>query len=93
MAIVAVSVISDLTISWQAPTQNVDGSQLTDLASYRIYYGTQSGSYTQSVDVTDATATQHSFSAASGEYFVTMTALDMDGNESAYATEIVRSAP
>jgi hypothetical protein len=29
-----------LDASWTAPTQNVDGSPLTDLASYRIYYGT-----------------------------------------------------
>jgi len=29
-----------LDASWIAPTTNVDGSQLTDLKSYRVYYGT-----------------------------------------------------
>jgi len=29
-----------LDASWAAPTTNTDGSQLTDLASYRVYFGT-----------------------------------------------------
>jgi len=29
-----------LDASWTAPTTNADGSPLTDLASYRVYYGT-----------------------------------------------------
>src|SRR5213082_1346467 len=29
-----------LDASWTAPTTNIDGSPLTDLASYRVYYGT-----------------------------------------------------
>ena len=28
-----------LSLDWTAPATNTDGSQLTDLASYRIYYG------------------------------------------------------
>ncbi len=28
------------TLSWQPPTENSDGSSLTDLTGYRIYYGT-----------------------------------------------------
>src|SRR5258705_11563055 len=31
-----------LNASWPAPTTNTDGSRLTDLAAYRIYYGTGS---------------------------------------------------
>jgi fibronectin type 3 domain-containing protein len=71
----------------------VDGTPLTDLDRYRIYYGSDSRSYTNSIDITDSAATTHSFSAASGDYFVTMTALDRQGNESAYANEILRSVP
>src|SRR5262249_56010082 len=29
-----------LDATWTAPTTNTDGSPLTDLASYRLYYGT-----------------------------------------------------
>lgn len=42
------------TLSWAAPTQNTDGSALTNLSGYRIYYGTNAGSLTQSVDITNA---------------------------------------
>src|SRR5437867_7131155 len=31
-----------LDASWTAPTTNIDGSPLTDLASYRVYYGISS---------------------------------------------------
>ena len=31
-----------LDASWTAPTTNTDGSALTDLAFYRLYYGTAS---------------------------------------------------
>ena len=33
------------TLSWTAPTLNTDGSTLTDLAAYKIYYGTSRGDY------------------------------------------------
>lgn len=39
------------TVSWTPPTQNVDGSSLTNLAGYRILYGTRAGQYTQSLEV------------------------------------------
>jgi hypothetical protein len=42
------------TLSWVAPTQNTDGSALTNLSGYRIYYGTSAGSLTQSVDLPSA---------------------------------------
>lgn len=34
------------TLSWSKPTQNTDGSNLTDLAGYMIYYGTNPASLT-----------------------------------------------
>lgn len=34
------------TLSWDAPNTNTDGSCLTDLAGYTVYYGTASGRYT-----------------------------------------------
>jgi hypothetical protein len=40
------------TLSWQAPTTNADGTPLTDLAGYRIYYGTNASDLTQIIQVT-----------------------------------------
>ncbi len=33
-----------ITLAWDAPTTNTDGTPLTDLAGYKIYYGPTSGS-------------------------------------------------
>ena len=37
------------TLTWTAPTENTDGSPLTDLAGYKIYWGTSQGNYSNSV--------------------------------------------
>lgn len=39
------------TLSWTAPTSNSDGSALTDLAGYHIYYGTSAGSLSNMVNI------------------------------------------
>ncbi|MBV9695756.1 MAG: fibronectin type III domain-containing protein, partial [Gammaproteobacteria bacterium] len=39
------------TVSWDAPTTTTSGSALTDLAGYRIYFGTDAGSLTQTVQL------------------------------------------
>ncbi|MEZ5559896.1 MAG: fibronectin type III domain-containing protein [Pseudomonadales bacterium] len=79
-----------MTLAWQAPTENVDGSPLTDLAGYRVYYGEQSRAYTDTVDVSDNAATSTSLTLVSGSYYFAMTALDSVGNESAYSNEVVK---
>ncbi|HSN72238.1 MAG TPA: putative Ig domain-containing protein [Steroidobacteraceae bacterium] len=40
-----------VTLSWTAPTQNTDGTVLTDLAGYRIIYGTNSSNLDQQVQL------------------------------------------
>jgi hypothetical protein len=39
------------TLSWEAPTTNTDGAPITDLAGYRIYYGTDANNLTANVQV------------------------------------------
>ncbi len=46
-------------VSWTPPTTNTNGTALTDLAGYRIYYGTSSGTLTQTINVTNASATDY----------------------------------
>jgi hypothetical protein len=64
-----------------------------DLAGYRIYHGNSSGSYTNTVEVMDPAATQAILDLRSGDHHVVMTALDLDGNESNYSNEILKTAP
>jgi Fibronectin type III domain len=44
-------------LSWQAPTKNTDGTTLTNLAGYRVHYGTAPGNYTESSQLADQTLT------------------------------------
>ena len=46
-------------VSWIAPTQNSDGSKITDLAGYMIYYGPGPENLNQSVEVTDPRSTSY----------------------------------
>ncbi|HEY6924412.1 MAG TPA: fibronectin type III domain-containing protein [Steroidobacteraceae bacterium] len=49
-------VTATASLSWLPPTDNTDGSKLTDLAGYNIYYGTESSALTQTIQVTNPAA-------------------------------------
>lgn len=76
------------TLSWNPPTTNVDGTPLTDLAGYRIYYGTSTGNYTQNINVGNVTTYQLASLTDGYTYYFAITAYDTLGNESAYSNEI-----
>jgi hypothetical protein len=42
-------------VSWTTPTTNTNGSVLTNLAAYRVYYGTSTSSLSRSLEVNDIT--------------------------------------
>ncbi len=93
MAMISIVLNDRVTLNWQAPSQNDDGTRLQDLASYRIYYGAESGSYQHSIDVAQASASSHSLTLPSGDYYFAMTAVDSAGNESRYSNEVIRRIP
>jgi hypothetical protein len=41
------------TLSWNAPTSNTNGTALTDLSGYRIYYGSSENEMTETVQITN----------------------------------------
>lgn len=45
------------TVSWTAPTKNTDGSALTDLAGFRVYYGSNPALLDQVAQAPGATTT------------------------------------
>src|SRR5438876_7399482 len=83
-----------LDATWTAPTTNTDGSPLTDLASYRVYYGTGSApcpgpSFFQVASSTSSPPANQTVSfrltglSAGTTNFVAITAVDTGGMESA----------
>lgn len=90
MAMISVAVNDSIKLTWQAPSRNLDGSAIDDLAGYRIYYGQQSGEYSDSILIQQPGARGHALTLPSGSYFFAMTALDAEGNESPYSNEIAQ---
>jgi hypothetical protein len=74
------------TLNWTPPAMNTDGTALTDLAGYRVYWGTAQNNYANS-----KTLNGPGFSSAvidqltPATWFFVVTALDSMGNESAYS--------
>jgi len=79
----------NISLAWQAPTQNTDGSVLTNLSGYKIHYGSQSGHYTSTVTLNNAGLTRYVVAnLAHGAYFFAITALATDGAESELSGEV-----
>jgi putative Ig domain-containing protein len=72
------------TLSWTPPTQNTDGSALTNLAGYKIYWGTSQNSLSNSVTVNNpGLATYMVTSLTPATWYFAVTAVNAGGTESA----------
>ncbi|GBE40547.1 exoglucanase B precursor [bacterium BMS3Bbin09] len=78
-------------LSWDPSTTNADGTQLNDLAGYKVYYGTGSGNYSGSVDVGNVLTYQVNNLSSGVAYYFATTAYDTADNESQYSAEISRT--
>ncbi len=76
-------------VSWTPPTENTDGSALTDLAGYKIYYGTSSGSYSETVTINSPGLSSYLVeNLGAADWYFVMTAVNDSGIESAYSIEV-----
>lgn len=72
-----------VTLDWQPPTENSDGSVLTNLAGYTVYYGTSADNLSKSVKVTNPGLTAYSVTGlTSGTWYFAVTSYSADGVES-----------
>ena len=78
-------------LSWTAPTQNVDGSALTNLAGYKVYWGTASRTYSSSANVSGAGTTTFTTNLAPGTWYFAVSAVDSTGAESAKTNEVSKT--
>jgi len=82
------------TLSWTPPTQNSNGSTLTNLAGYRIYYGTSAGAMTRTIQIPNAgTARYVVDNLTAATWYFSVRAYSSAGAESAAsntATKTVR---
>jgi hypothetical protein len=81
-----------VTLAWQPPTTNTNGSPITDLAGYKIHYGTTSANYTQVASVDNAGLSRYVVdNLAKGTYYFAITAYNSAGVESELSAEVVET--
>ena len=82
------------TLSWTIPTTRTDGSALTNLAGFHIYYGPSLGNYTTVVTIANPSVSTYVVSnLTSGTYYFVATAYDANGLESAYTSPGSKTIP
>jgi hypothetical protein len=82
-----------VTLSWLPPTEKIDGTPLTNLAGYRIYWGKKRGHYTNSVTVDNPGLMSHviEYLTPARWYFVVvaLTTEGLEGERSDVLTQTV----
>lgn len=85
--LVSAPTMGSATLSWTPPQQNTDGTSLTNLAGYRIYYGTDSKSLDKTIVVSNAGITSYTVgNLTAGKYYFAVAAYTTDGVESELST-------
>lgn len=76
--------IGSATLSWDAPTSNTNGSALTDLSGYRIYYGTSAAEMSESVQISNVGLQTYVIeNLEPGTWYFAIRAVTSAGSESA----------
>ena len=80
------------TLSWQAPTTRTDGTPLTNLAGYRIRYGTAPGSYTNLLTIANGGITSAVVEGLPpATYYFVASAYDTTGAESSNSSPVSKT--
>lgn len=83
--------LAAVTLNWQAPTQNTDGTPLTDLAGYRIYYGADPADLRNVINVSNPGLTTYVVEGLTPDiWYFASTALNSRGMESDLSGQAVR---
>ena len=80
-----------VTLSWSPPTQNSDGSSLSNLAGYTLHYGTSSEDYTGSIEITNPMTTSYAVNGSNfppGKYYFAISAYNAQQVSSSLSGEI-----
>ncbi|MCC6543675.1 MAG: fibronectin type III domain-containing protein, partial [Nitrospirae bacterium] len=78
-------------LTWDPPTTNSDGSPLTDLAGYKVYYGPTSGNYSTVINVANVTSYTVTGLYDNTTYYFATTAYNTSSIESAYSGEVAKT--
>ena len=77
------------TVTWAAPTQNTNGTSVTNLSGYVISYGTSPTALTETVTVSSAAATSYTIqNLVAGTWYFAVSAIETGGTSSAFSSVV-----
>jgi hypothetical protein len=75
------------TVKWTPPTTNSDGSALTNLAGFNVYWGTSAGNLNKSAQVVGPSSTNYMVTGlGTGTWYFAVAAYTSTGAQSALST-------
>ncbi|WP_405230039.1 putative Ig domain-containing protein [Lentisalinibacter sediminis] len=79
-----------VTLSWSPPTKNTDGTALTDLAGFRIYYGVSEGDYPNRIAIDNPGLTRYVIENLTPDtYYFVATSVNTSGAQSDFSNVAV----
>jgi hypothetical protein len=85
---------SDVTLSWQRPTKNTDGSPIKDLSGYYIYYGDSPTALMHVVQLPNPASTDYIVrDLTAGTHFFSVAAYTASGAQSGLSAPASKTIP
>jgi len=82
-----------IALSWLPPVEREDGTpiSMTEIAGYRVYYGTTQGDYNENIEIAGSDTMQAEVGGlTAGTYYLVVTTYDVDGVESDYSQMVTK---
>ena len=85
---------TSVTVSWTPPTQNEDGTTLTNLAGYRVLYGKNQSALDKTVNISNVGLTKYVIDGiTSGTWYFGVEAYNRAGEESSLSRLVKKNVP
>ena len=83
---------ASVTLSWTPPTQNEDGTTLTDLAGYEVRYGQDEDNLDQAVQLSNASLNRYVVeNLVTGTWFFAVSAVNGAGASSTLSSVVSKT--
>lgn len=92
ITVAAAPKVGTASLKWSPPTQNTDGTAVTNLSGYIVAYGTSASSLSQTVSInTPATTSYTVQNLGQGTWYFAVSAIATDGAQSALSTVVSKT--